>query len=198
MSGGVAIGQHLPSCESTQDIARAWAHGDGDGDGDGGSGAGRVLVVLADHQTGGRGRQGRRWTDAAGAAMLASVAVRGPLAVDELEDLSVRAAHAVARVVNAMSGGELAIKHPNDLVRDGRKVGGVLVDSQVVGDRVEWVVVGIGVNLLGAPFAVDGTAASTVETEFGARLDARGVAEAVTAAVAALVGVATERVAWSG
>ncbi len=105
------------------------------------SGAGRCLV-LAETQTGGRGRRGRAFFSPPGGLYMS---VGMPAAPDEL-DLTCRAAVAAARAIRRLAGLECGIKWVNDLLLDGKKVCGILAER--AGDCA---VVGIGVNLIPAP-----------------------------------------------
>jgi BirA family biotin operon repressor/biotin-[acetyl-CoA-carboxylase] ligase len=100
-----------------------------------GAGAPHGSVVTAAEQSAGRGRQGRTWTAAAGRALLCSVVVRDPPAL-----LPLAAGVAVASVV----GEEATLKWPNDVLADGRKVAGILVEGR---PQEGWAVVGIGLNV---------------------------------------------------
>ena len=91
-------------------------------------------VALAEHQTEGRGRLGRTWSDS---ALMFSVALYPPQPVARWPELTLVAAHAVAGAV----GRGATIKHPNDVLVDGRKAAGVLAEA---GERV---VLGIGINV---------------------------------------------------
>jgi BirA family biotin operon repressor/biotin-[acetyl-CoA-carboxylase] ligase len=93
-------------------------------------------VALAEHQTEGRGRLGRTWTDS---ALMFSVALYPPRPVARWPELTLVAARAVADAL----GPEATIKYPNDVLIDGRKVAGVLAEAS------ERVVVGIGINVGG-------------------------------------------------
>jgi BirA family transcriptional regulator, biotin operon repressor / biotin---[acetyl-CoA-carboxylase] ligase len=99
--------------------------------------AGHGAVALAEHQTEGRGRLGRSWTDS---ALMFSVALYPPPPVARWPELTLVAAHAVAGAI----GPEAAIKHPNDVLVGGRKAAGILAEA---GERV---VLGIGINVGGA------------------------------------------------
>ncbi len=90
-------------------------------------------VALAERQTAGRGRMGRTWVDS---ALMFSVALYPPQPVAHWPGLTLVAAEAVAGAV----GPAAAIKHPNDVLIDGRKVAGILAEA---GERV---VLGIGIN----------------------------------------------------
>jgi BirA family transcriptional regulator, biotin operon repressor / biotin---[acetyl-CoA-carboxylase] ligase len=96
-------------------------------------------VVTAGAQSAGRGRQGRTWTAAPGRALLSSVVIREPPRL-----LPLAAGAAVAEVV----GPNALIKWPNDVLVDGRKVAGILVEGR---PQERWAVVGIGLNVATGP-----------------------------------------------
>jgi BirA family biotin operon repressor/biotin-[acetyl-CoA-carboxylase] ligase len=93
------------------------------------------MLVTAGEQTSGRGRQGRTWTAPAGRALLCSLIIRDPPKL-----LSLAAGAAVAELV----GPEAKIKWPNDVLRDGRKLAGILVEGRT---QERWAVLGIGLNV---------------------------------------------------
>lgn len=98
------------------------------------AGAAHGAVALAEHQTEGRGRLGRTWTDS---ALMLSVALYPPQPVARWPELTLVAAHAVAGAI----GPGATIKHPNDVLVGGRKAAGILAAA---GERV---VLGIGINV---------------------------------------------------
>ncbi len=100
-------------------------------------GAAHGAVALAEHQTDGRGRLGRTWIDEPGSGLLFSVALLPPPPVAKWPGLTLVAAEAVASAI----GPAAAIKHPNDVLVDGKKVAGILAEAQ------ERVVLGIGINV---------------------------------------------------
>jgi BirA family biotin operon repressor/biotin-[acetyl-CoA-carboxylase] ligase len=120
---------HLRRTGSTNDRARELAA----------AGALHGTLVTAHEQTAGRGRQGRSWTAPAGSALLASLVLREPPPL-----LPLAAAVAVAEAVEAAAGRAAAIKWPNDVLLDGRKVAGILVEGR---PQERWAVLGIGVNV---------------------------------------------------
>jgi BirA family transcriptional regulator, biotin operon repressor / biotin---[acetyl-CoA-carboxylase] ligase len=97
-------------------------------------GASHGAVALAERQTDGRGRLGRTWVDS---ALMFSVALYPPPPLAEWPELTLVAAHAVAEAI----GPAATIKHPNDVLVDGRKVAGILAEA------TERVVLGIGINV---------------------------------------------------
>jgi BirA family transcriptional regulator, biotin operon repressor / biotin---[acetyl-CoA-carboxylase] ligase len=99
-------------------------------------------VAVAEEQTEGRGRLGRRWEAAAGSSILVSVLLVPPVEPPRLPELSLVAGGAVAQAIAEITGIEPAIKFPNDLLIGMRKVAGILAESSE--GRV---VLGIGVNV---------------------------------------------------
>ena len=98
-------------------------------------------VAVAEHQTAGRGRAGRRWEDAESTALLFSVLLRAP-ARAELPQLSLVAGLAVATAIENESCLRAEVKWPNDILVGGRKVAGILLESSGT-----VVVCGVGVNV---------------------------------------------------
>ena len=105
------------------------------------------LVVVADHQTAGRGRLGRTWEAPAGASLLVSVLLRPDLRPDAVHLLTMAAGLAMADAVEAVAGFAPTLKWPNDLLAGSRKLAGMLTEAEVVDGAVRAVVVGIGVNV---------------------------------------------------
>jgi BirA family biotin operon repressor/biotin-[acetyl-CoA-carboxylase] ligase len=104
-------------------------------------GAPHGMLVTAGEQTAGRGRQGRTWSAPAGSALLASFVVRKPPRL-----LSLTAGVAVAAVAERLDRGgrAAAVKWPNDVLLDGRKVAGILVEGR---PQEGWAVLGVGLNV---------------------------------------------------
>lgn len=99
-------------------------------------------VAVADEQTAGRGRLGRRWFAPAGTSLLCSVQLRPEVSPERLPELTGVAARACAEAIAAMTGIQPELKFPNDLLAGGRKVAGILAEA-----REGRVVLGIGVNV---------------------------------------------------
>jgi BirA family transcriptional regulator, biotin operon repressor / biotin---[acetyl-CoA-carboxylase] ligase len=122
------------SCPSTQDIARAAAQ----------TGAAEGLVVFADEQTAGRGRQGRGWVSPAGVNLYFTLVLRPTL--EGLRGLSQSVPLAVADGLESGSL-EARVKWPNDVQVGGKKIAGVLIDAELDGQAVSYALVGVGVNV---------------------------------------------------
>lgn len=137
----------LPSCGSTSDVCAELAA----------RGAPEGTLVLADTQTGGRGRQGRRWVSPPGQSLYLSLLLRPPLAPVALPPLTLLAGAALARAVEHVLRAEVRVqlKWPNDLLAETpagpRKVAGILTEMATGAGtdaaRVRHVVLGIGVNV---------------------------------------------------
>jgi BirA family transcriptional regulator, biotin operon repressor / biotin---[acetyl-CoA-carboxylase] ligase len=111
------------------------------------AGAASGTVVVADHQTAGRGRLDRQWEDRAGTALLVSILLRTPDPQVSTRQVAVAAARACER----LGAVRVRVKWPNDLVVDDAKLAGILSQVGVVDGEIAFVVVGVGVNLQWAP-----------------------------------------------
>jgi len=114
-------------------------------------------VVVADHQSAGRGRRGRTWTDAPGTSLLASILVRSRVAPSLLGTVSIATGVAVAEGLRRATGVEACLKWPNDVLVHGRKLAGILVESRIGAGPAAPVtlIVGVGVNLAQRAFPAE-------------------------------------------
>ena len=131
------------------------------------AGAPDGTVVWARMQRAGRGRRGRSWVSPPGNLYL-SVVLRPACEARSVAQLSFVAALAVHDLVDGVLPGRARCKWPNDILVDGGKVAGVLLESALgPGGRVDWVVLGIGVNLESHP-GIEGPVPSTSVADAGA------------------------------
>jgi BirA family biotin operon repressor/biotin-[acetyl-CoA-carboxylase] ligase len=142
----VARREILTRVGSTNDVIRGWLA----------EGTPEVCVVVADEQTEGRGREGRRWVAPPGAALLLSLGFRpvwmSPAETWQLGALTSLAMAEAAETESGLPGGTIRLKWPNDLVVAGpggalRKMAGVLGESEGLGTRDPRIVIGVGVNV---------------------------------------------------
>ena len=110
-----------------------------------GRGAEAGSAVLAGEQLQARGSRGRSWYSPPGGLWL-SVLFRPPI-VQGLEVISLRAGLAVAEALQPFVSGSLQLKWPNDLMLNGRKLGGILCEARWQGESLGWVAVGVGLNV---------------------------------------------------
>ncbi|MEW5867721.1 MAG: biotin--[acetyl-CoA-carboxylase] ligase [Chloroflexota bacterium] len=154
---------------STNSEAASWAD----------AGAPDLSLVLADEQSAGRGRQGRQWFTPPGAALAFSLVLRQPLglAVQAAPDLPAGMARLTALGAVAVNQAlrlsyqlPARVKWPNDVLLDGRKAAGILAEAHWQGDRLEAVILGIGVNVCAAAVPAEAGLifpATSVETALG-------------------------------
>ncbi|MDZ7413820.1 MAG: biotin--[acetyl-CoA-carboxylase] ligase [candidate division KSB1 bacterium] len=143
----------LDSVGSTNDVARDLAT----------QGAEQGLTVVAAQQTRGRGRGRRTWHSLPGAGLYFSVVLRPTLSPQRCGLLSLAASLAVAEALEKATKLKVQLKWPNDVLVDGKKLCGILAESELMGDRVKFAVIGIGLNTnrtraLGLPESVLATA----------------------------------------
>ncbi|MFB6247162.1 MAG: biotin--[acetyl-CoA-carboxylase] ligase [Salinibacter sp.] len=124
---------------STNTAAAEWAR----------EGAPEGSVLVAEYQSAGRGRHGRTWTAKRGQNLMFSVVLRPALAADRLGLVTVAASVAVAEAIDAfVSPHRAALKWPNDVLLEGRKTCGMLLESSLSGrQEAEVVVLGVGLNV---------------------------------------------------
>lgn len=108
---------------------------------------GRAKVWLAEHQTAGRGRRGRPWVSVFGSSLYLSLAWRFDCSLSELSGLSLVAGVVVVEALSAVGVDGLVLKWPNDVLADGRKVCGILVEASGEAAGPATAVIGIGLNL---------------------------------------------------
>lgn len=162
---GVRLGAPLhwrPETGSTNDDALADAR----------AGAAEGTTFVAEHQLRGRGRRGRNWHAEPGAALLFSVVVRPQLPLHRAAWLALAAGacvrDALARMLPALDERALGVKWPNDVWVSGKKIAGVLVESQIEGEELRGAVVGIGVNVAATRFPIElGSTATSLLLEGG-------------------------------
>lgn len=141
-----ALGSHpwaetvevLTTVKSTNDLLKTRAA----------AGAPHGTVVIADCQTGGRGRMGRRFDSPPGTGIFLSVLLRPACPPGELMTLTAQAAVATRRAIRTVTGAEAGIKWVNDLVLAERKISGILTELSLEAESglVSYCVVGVGVN----------------------------------------------------
>ena len=137
-------------------------------------------VLVADYQSAGRGRRDRTWEAAPESSLLFSVLTRPEIPVAAAHLVTTALALGALEACDSLAGVRPGLKWPNDLVVEDRKLAGVLAESVVTGDRLEAVVVGMGLNVRtgAAPSEVVGTAVA-LEDVCGSAVDRRELLAAV-------------------
>lgn len=153
------------SIDSTNEAAKRLAQAAKDG-----------LVVVADHQSAGRGRKGREWISPAGKNLYFSLLLKPVFSPDKASMLTLVMAVAVKRAIDGLCAEAearqaLQIKWPNDLVTNGKKLAGILTEMQLNGSTIEHVIIGVGINVKRQDFPQEScTHATDLETAFGKKI----------------------------
>jgi BirA family transcriptional regulator, biotin operon repressor / biotin---[acetyl-CoA-carboxylase] ligase len=148
-SRGALLGRPLvvvESTTSTNDDAKQAAR----------EGAPSGAAFIADAQTGGRGRLGRTWHSPPGENLYASFVLRPSLPPNAAPVVTLAAGLAVADAVAPLVPGRtVALKWPNDVLVDDRKVAGILTEANLSDARASWIVIGVGINVRTTTFPAE-------------------------------------------
>jgi len=171
LAGGFFQADFLGTVGSTSEELRVLAE----------AGASEGCMVVAEQQDRGRGRSGRQWVSPAG-NLYVSFLLRPDRGAAEAAQLSFLVAVALAEALESSSpaGIDFRLKWPNDVLANGRKIAGILLESALAGDRVAWVIAGVGVNLASHP--EDTRWPATDLAALGRRAEPREVLETFAAA----------------
>ena len=112
-------------------------------------------VVTCDRQTGGRGRLGRGWADTKGEGLAFSLVLKPDVMPEEASKLTLISGLAVAEEIERQTGAKAEIKWPNDIIINGKKVCGILTEISTEIMRLDYAVVGIGINVNNREFPKD-------------------------------------------
>lgn len=128
--------QLLDSVVSTQEVAKELAE----------NGALEGTTVIAEEQTGARGRMGRKWFSPRGKGIWMSIVLRPELPLSETPQLTLLAGVAVCKAIRRVTSVEAGIKWPNDLLAGGRKICGILLESSLREGKLQYCIAGIGIS----------------------------------------------------
>jgi BirA family biotin operon repressor/biotin-[acetyl-CoA-carboxylase] ligase len=119
--------------------------------------AGISRVVVAESQTRGKGRLGRQWYSPAGEGLYVSFLFFPGWESSRVEQLNAVVSLSVLESLNAATGGtvKVRLKPPNDVYVGRRKLAGILAESSISGNQIQWVIAGVGVNLRQCEFPDD-------------------------------------------
>ena len=133
----------LPTTTSTNSIAKEAAQ----------QGMQEGTLIITDQQTHGRGRFNRTWWSSPGKDLLFSLIFRPPLKASQAFRLTLLSSLAVAEGIRQETSLDALIKWPNDVYIQGKKVSGILSESGLLNDHLDYVIVGIGINVNSTPSA---------------------------------------------
>ena len=173
---------HYETVTSTNAVLRELAQAGGDD----------LLTVYADEQTAGRGRLERKWQSEKGTSALFSVLIRRELAYPAGTVFS--AALAAAMTLKSLTGADVKVKWPNDIVLSGKKLCGILCESALSGGKIDYIIVGIGINLNTLSFPDDLPNAGSVLSLTGIKLTAETVITEFCARFDGILGLSFDKV----
>lgn len=127
--------RRYPTCSSTNDVAKEMAL----------KNAPEGTVIVSEEQTEGRGTKGRRWFSGRGYGLYVSSILRPP--APEISLLPLAAGLAVCEAVEKSYALSVGLRWPNDIVWGGKKLGGILCESGFLGNNLDYVILGIGLNV---------------------------------------------------
>lgn len=135
---------HFKVTDSTNEQAKRWLKAYTPAEG---------TLIRADHQTGGKGQRGRNWHDLPGGSLLVSIILYPDFILPEKHFMlnvacSVAVMDMIEKVLPAEHHHEFALKWPNDIYRNSRKLGGILNEASIQEGRFSWCVCGLGLNVL--------------------------------------------------
>lgn len=128
---------HFDSIGSTNDEARRLA----------GQGCSEGLVVIAEEQTSGRGRLGRKWTTPRFGAIAFSMVLKPRIKPEEAPGITLVMGTAVCRAIRKVTPLNAGIKWPNDIIINNKKVCGILTEMNAEIDAVNYIIIGVGINV---------------------------------------------------
>ena len=117
-------------------------------------------VILADEQYDGKGRGNKKWISPKGGLWM-SLIIKPRIELDKINILSLIAAISVCEAINETSNLETRIKWPNDIVIDDKKLAGIIIDSSINDSNIDYVVIGIGINMMVDIIKIDLSLASS-------------------------------------
>ncbi len=127
----------IEKIDSTNDELKKLAH----------LGATEGTVIWAEEQTSGRGRAGKEWLSKKGMGLYVSILLKPGWAFDEASFIPLLAAASVAKTLEGLKMKKIAIKWPNDIEIDGKKIAGVLAENCYASNKLVFSVVGVGINV---------------------------------------------------
>ena len=135
-------------------------------------GADNGLVVLANNQTEGCGTNGRIWYTKKNDNLTFSMLLKPNCDVKNIENLSIEVAKIIVHVIDKMYGYKLDIKYPNDVILNGKKIGGILTETLINKEIVKQIVIGVGLNINQEEFVDEiKDIATSLKKEFGRHFD---------------------------
>lgn len=131
-------------------------------------------LVMADIQTNGQGTHGRTWYTQEKNNIAFSFGIEANFNIKKLEGITTKIASIMVDIMQRDYKIKLNIKHPNDIVYNNKKIGGILTQTKVIGEEVKYLVIGIGINTNQEKFANEiKQIATSIKKEFAIEIDTK-------------------------
>lgn len=131
-------------------------------------------LIIADIQTNGIGTHGRIWHTDEENNVAFSFVVRMDCNINKIDGITIKIAQIIQEIFKEQYEIELQIKEPNDIIYKGKKLGGILTQTKIVGEKVKYLVVGIGINTEKVNFSEDiQDVATSIKKEFDVYVDTK-------------------------
>lgn len=133
-------------------------------------------IVMAETQTNGIGTHGRTWHTTEGNNIAFSFIIYPDCRIEKLEGITIEIAETLVETIKNLYNIQLDIKHPNDIVYNNKKIGGILTQDKINGETVKYMVVGIGMNTVQTEFPKEiEDIATSIKKEFDINVDRMNV-----------------------
>ena len=130
------------------------------------------LIIIADKQTNGKGTHGRIWHTDEDNNIAFSLYIETDCKYPKLDGITIEISKIILRVFKNLYQINLQIKEPNDIIYNGKKIGGILTESKILKDKVKYLVIGIGINTNKQQFPEDiKNIATSIKKEFNINID---------------------------
>ena len=134
---------------------------------------GKSIIISADIQTDGIGTHGRTWYTTQKGNIAFSIGLELNKSINKLNNLTIEIAEIILEVFENLYQIKLKIKHPNDIMINNQKVGGILTETKLQGEIVKYLVIGIGINTNNEEIS------TSIKKEFGIEIDNSKVIEEI-------------------
>ena len=133
-------------------------------------------LIIANTQTAGIGTHGKSWHTDFPDNIAFSFAIEANCNIEKIEGITLQIAKTLVKTFEDLYNIKLNIKHPNDLVYNNKKIGGILTETKIQAEIVKYIVIGIGINTNQISFAKEiNSIASSIKKEFGISVDNKNV-----------------------
>lgn len=141
----------------------------------------KAIIISADIQTDGIGTHGRTWYTTQKGNIAFSIGLELNKSINKLNNLTIEIAEIILEVFENLYQTKLQIKHPNDIMINNQKVGGILTETKLQGEIVKYLVIGIGINTNNEEIS------TSIKKEFGIEIDNSKVIEEICQRIGEIV-----------